>query len=87
MLYSLQAKEPTATEMCLAAVYERVLKQLSNVINKHYAFSHHVKYRSQIFNVILDPYAGTISWQDFEETMLSLPRYPCTTEHLQPKYT
>jgi hypothetical protein len=60
--------------MSLAMVYERVLKQLSNVINKHYAFSHYVngEYRSQIFNMILDPYVGTISCLDFEETMLSL---------------
>jgi hypothetical protein len=33
MFYSLLAKEPTATEMSLATVYERVSKRLSNVID------------------------------------------------------
>jgi hypothetical protein len=83
MLCSLLTKEPTATEMSLATVYERVSKRLSNVVNKHYALNQLAigKYKSQIFNMILG-LSGIIRCLDSEEdTTLSLPQHLRTTEH------
>lgn len=71
MIYSLLTKEPTATEMSFAMVYARIARQLSNVINKHYASSQACQIIVNIeVEMILGLYIGTIRGLDFEKTML-----------------